>query len=96
MLADSRAGTHLKSCHLGTHSTSICDVTNTVLGTEEAKGNEAGERALLALMEFTAWVGGVCASKQAVTARLAQGRHLTQLGEGWWVESGGGQQQAKS
>lgn len=26
----------------------------------------------------------------------AQGRHLPQPGEGWWVESGGEQQQAKS
>lgn len=33
-------GEHSRSCHLGTHSTSIYDVTNSVLVTEEAKGNE--------------------------------------------------------
>lgn len=33
-------GEHSKSCHLGTHSISIYDVTNPVLVIEEAKGNE--------------------------------------------------------
>lgn len=81
---------------------SIYDVTTTVLVNGEAKENETGKGA--ALKNFTNWGKGACSSKGGVTLWQtwcrsrgigAQERQLTQLGEGWYVESGVGEQQAK-